>query len=231
MQLRQPRQRHADVARGNDDRDPLRHESPSDERERLRRRAIEPLGVIDDAEDGLLLGRLGDESQDGESDEIRVRGIPGAQSEGDGKRLALRVRQALPEFEVVRGELLKRRVWELHLAFHADRSGDAERSSALNGVFQQRRLADARLSMDDEHAAVSLAGGLQQPVDGLALREASDKLLGRRCRGGAHPGRWSIHVVPQSVGGHPLGSRLRIPGMRMVSPRRHDQALPTQMKE
>ncbi len=199
VKLRQPRQGRTDLARGEDDCDPLGHESSGHECECLRGRAIEPLGVIDEPEHRLLLGRLSQESEDRESDEIGVRRIAGAESEGDGKRLSLRVRQALHELEARRGELLKRRIGKVHLALDADCPGDAKRARHLDGVSQQGGLADAGLAVNDQHTAVPRARGLKQPVNGLALRAAPDKLLGRRCRGGIRPGRRSAHLCSTSV--------------------------------
>ena len=50
----------ARLARGEDEPDPLGEQAPRDEPEGLRRGLIEPLGVVDDAEERVLLGDLGE---------------------------------------------------------------------------------------------------------------------------------------------------------------------------
>ena len=55
------------------ERDSVGAEAASDERERLRRLGVEPLCVIDDAEERLRGGRLGEQVEDGEPDKVPVR--------------------------------------------------------------------------------------------------------------------------------------------------------------
>ena len=94
-----------------------------------------------------LLGGLRQQAEDRQSDEERIRRLPGAEPERDGERVALRIREALHEFEARRAQLLKRGVGELHLPLDADRAGDPEVAPRLDRVLQQRRLADAGLSV------------------------------------------------------------------------------------
>ncbi len=65
----------------------------ADERKGARRGTIEPLRVVDDTEQRPLLGGLGQQAEDRQSDEEGARGLPGGQAEGHRKRLALRIRQ------------------------------------------------------------------------------------------------------------------------------------------
>jgi hypothetical protein len=90
-ELRESRWRVARLAHREHDRDPLRQQPARHERERARRRTIEPLRVVDDAQEGLLLGSFGQHAEDGQSDEEAIRGLARSEPERDGKRLALRV--------------------------------------------------------------------------------------------------------------------------------------------
>ena len=60
---------------GADDRDPLGEEAAGDEPEDLLRRLVEPVRVVDDADERLLLGDLGEERQRGEPDQEPVRAL------------------------------------------------------------------------------------------------------------------------------------------------------------
>jgi hypothetical protein len=55
-----------------DECDPLREEPPSDETEDLCGRVVEPLRVVDDADERLLLGDLGEKRQRSESNEESI---------------------------------------------------------------------------------------------------------------------------------------------------------------
>ena len=58
--------------RGAHERDPLGEEAAGDEPEDLRRGVVEPLRVVDDADERLLLGDLGEQRQRGEPDQEPV---------------------------------------------------------------------------------------------------------------------------------------------------------------
>ena len=64
-----------------------------DERERQRRGPIEPLRVVDDAQQRTLLGHLGQQAEHGQADQEAIRARPGAQAEHGPQRVALRRRQ------------------------------------------------------------------------------------------------------------------------------------------
>ena len=64
-QFRQPHRLHVAVgpACGEDDGDRLGEQAAGCEGERLRRGTVEPLGVVDQADEGLLLGCLGEQAE------------------------------------------------------------------------------------------------------------------------------------------------------------------------
>jgi hypothetical protein len=75
--LREAHERIDRLPRREDDRDPLGEQAARDEREHTGRRAVEPLRVVDDAEQRLLLRRLRQQVQNGEPDEERIRSPSG----------------------------------------------------------------------------------------------------------------------------------------------------------
>ena len=68
----------ARLACGEDDPDRLRQQATGDEGERQRRRLVEPLRVVDDAQQRPIVGRLRDQAQDRQAHEEPVRGAAGA---------------------------------------------------------------------------------------------------------------------------------------------------------
>ena len=176
VDLGQAPQRLAHLPRAEHDGDPLGREAASREPEDLCRRAIEPLGVIDHAEEAALSRRLGEESENREGDEEPVRSRPQTQSEGDVERVALRARQTLTKSQDRRAELLNRGKRELHLALDPGRSDDSHGRGPRHRVVEERRLADPRLAMDDERAAVPVASGLHEPVKGRSLAFPAQQL-------------------------------------------------------
>ena len=87
------RARRRDSRTANTNPDPLRQQPARHERERLRGHPVEPLRVVDDAHERLLLGGVGQQAQDGQPDEEALRRRPGAQAERRAQRVALRARQ------------------------------------------------------------------------------------------------------------------------------------------
>ena len=141
--------------------------------------------------------------EDRQPDQERIRGRPGAQPERDGERVALRVAAGAPSSSRI-GE---HSCWsaangELHLALDAGGAGDAEVRRRLDRVLEQGGLADARVAVHDQDAAVPAARGVQQPVEHLALALPAEQPLRR----GA--------LVTIARASMPLGRGLRISGMR-----------------
>jgi hypothetical protein len=68
---------------------------------------------------------------------------------------------------------MKPRVGQLHLGFHPEDLRDAEACGLFRGVAQQRRLADARLTPNDENAATAIPRIVQKRFERLALSSAA----------------------------------------------------------
>ena len=160
-ELREAGQSGAHVTRREHEHDPLRQQAARHERERSGRCAVEPLRVVDHAQKRLLLGGLGEETENREPDKKRARRLSGAEPEGDAERVPLRIRQTLAELQDRRTELLQRRVVELHLPLDARSPNDAKILTHLDRVVEQCGLADARLSVHDQDPAAPLACSLE----------------------------------------------------------------------
>ena len=167
------------LARGEHDHDPLGQKAARHEREYSSRRVVEPLRVVDETEQGLPLGGLRQQAEDGEPDEERIRSPSGTQAERDLQGLALGLGQVLLEIEDRRTELLKCRERELHFPFDADRAGDPEVCPRLDRRLEQCGLADARLAVDRQYAAVAVARGFQQAVEHRVLALSAEQLPAR----------------------------------------------------
>ena len=112
------------LAHGEDQPDRLRAQPARHERERLRRRRVEPLRVVDDADQRPLLRRVGQQAQDRQPDEEPVRRVAVAQAERRAERIALRAGQALEPVHERRAQLLQPGERELHLRLDARRADD-----------------------------------------------------------------------------------------------------------
>ena len=193
VKLRPATERPDRLSRREDHRDPLGQEAAGDEREHARRRVVEPLRVVDDTQEGLVLGRLRQQVENRQPDQERIRRPPGVQPECNFEGGALRIRQALQNAEALRAQLMEGGERELHLGFDADGAGHPEVRAGLDGVLEQRRLADARLAVDRKHAAVALACRLQHAVEDLALALSSEQPHARGPRD--HPKRTLLAVA------------------------------------
>src|SRR6185436_6054498 len=103
------------LARGEDHHDPLGQEAARHEGEYSSRLVVQPLRIIYETEQGLLLGGLRQQVEDGEPDEERIQRPSSTQAERDLHSLALGLGQVLYEIEARRAQLLKCRERELHL--------------------------------------------------------------------------------------------------------------------
>ena len=163
------------LAHGDERRDAFRAEPAPHERQRHRRLVIEPLRVVDDDEDGLRAGCLGDEAQDREADEERVEGVVLRLAEHGVECASLRFGQSLDAVEEQEHQLVHCRVPEDHLRFDADDADDTEAGCAVDRVLDQRRLPDAGGAGEQERAGDAAFGVAEECVDRGALGGAADE--------------------------------------------------------
>ena len=132
-----------------DERDRLGQEAMSDKAEGLLRRLVEPLRVVDDADQGLLLGQLAHEREGREPDHEPVRSRAGTEPEHGRQRLALWLWKPFELTQHRGADLVEPAVGELELGLDSDGARDAPAIEPVREVVEQRALADARLAAKD----------------------------------------------------------------------------------
>src|SRR5882672_6988635 len=178
--LRQSDERFTNGARGEQQSNLLGNKAPSNECESRGRSLIEPLRVVDDAEERSVFGGLGQQTQDSEADKEWARSVPWGESECDAKRVPLRRRKAHPEREDGCAQLLKGRERELDLPFDPHRLCDPKGVPLLHDVIEQRRLADSRLAVNDQDRATPGARRLEEFLEQLALAATANEVRPQR---------------------------------------------------
>ncbi|MDA0161379.1 hypothetical protein OM076_13965 [Solirubrobacter ginsenosidimutans] len=86
-----------------------------DERQDLSRGAVEPMRVVDQADQRCMLGGLAEEAQHGEADQKAIRCFAGVEAERRGQRVALRRRQTLESIQQRGAQLLEAGERQPHL--------------------------------------------------------------------------------------------------------------------
>ena len=72
-----------------EEQDRLGLEPPADELQHLARRRVEPLGIVDEADQGTLGGSLREQAEHGETHDKSIRSVARLQPERDTQRLLL----------------------------------------------------------------------------------------------------------------------------------------------
>ena len=93
----------------------MRGSSRADELERHGRRLVQPLDVVDDADQGTLLGHLAQQGERRQADVEDVRSDAQPHSERRAEGLHLRCGQPVHPIQVGDAELVQAREGELHL--------------------------------------------------------------------------------------------------------------------
>ena len=155
---------------------------------------IEPLRVVDDTGQRLLLGDLGDQRERGQPDQEPAGHRAGAAAEHRRERVPLRGGQPVQVVQHGRAELVQASVDQLHLRLDADGPCDVPASDLAGQVVQQRALAHARLAPQHGDPAPASERVGDKPVELLALAAASEE---RRGRAGIVTRRRPPCVVPR----------------------------------
>jgi hypothetical protein len=184
--------------RREDQRDRFGEQAAGDEGERVHRGLVEPLGVVDEADQGLILCDVGQQAQRGKADQETVGCVPAPQGERRLQRIALGGREPIEPVEERRAELVEPGERELHLGLDTSGARDAAPGCVARQVLQQRRLADPGFATQDEHPAPPLAGARQELVQRVALAAATTQAP--RTAPGHHHRRSSTRLVSLSRG-------------------------------
>ena len=171
VQFRQSGQRVARLAGREHHPDRVGGQPPGDEAQGLRRRLVQPLLVVDHADQRALPGHVAEQAEHGQPDQEPVRRRPGGQPERGPQGIALRHRDPVEVVRHRRAQLMEPGEGQGHLGLHARRA----RHPAPGGrgprgqVVQQRGLAHARVTADHQGAAPAALDRLDEPVEGGAF--------------------------------------------------------------
>lgn len=145
-------------------------EAARHERERLGRCLVEPLGVVDEADQRLLLRGVRQQAQHRQANQQAVGRLAGRESERRGECVALGAWQVRQPFQQRYAQLMQAGERDLHLGLRAGNPHDPTPGAHRRQVVQQRRLADARLTAQHEHTAAAAPHVVQQTTQGPRAR-------------------------------------------------------------
>jgi hypothetical protein len=164
------------VAGGEQAHHPLGLQPPGGEGQRLRRRAVQPLGLVDQAQQRPLLGRLAEQAQHRHRDQEPVVGpareapaLRGAEAEGAAEGRRLRAGQPAGQAQHGPEQLVQGGERQLGLGLDPGRPEHRHPLGLPGGMVEQRGLAGAGLAADHQHPAARPAGVREQPFQGVAL--------------------------------------------------------------
>ena len=172
------------VASGEEHDDALALQPPRDEQQRVGRRHVEPLRVVDEAQDRPFLGELRQQRQHGDRDQEPVVAAALPEAQRALERGGLGRGQVVAQSQGGPDELMQAGERELGLRLDAASREDVRADREDASLVEERGLADARLAPDDECPAAGRAGGLEQPDDVLAFPPASAEHGAMLRRGG-----------------------------------------------
>jgi hypothetical protein len=120
----------------------------------------------------MLVCDFREQGQHRQADEKPLRCRSTTYPEDHPQCLALGRRKPFEMVEHGRKHLMQRRERQLHLGFDPHGACDLQVRRGLDGVLQQRRLADAGLASHDQRVALALAKGREHIVEPRALDTA-----------------------------------------------------------
>ena len=163
------------ITQGENDHDRLRRKPACDEAEDLGRCPVEPLPVIDQADQWLGFGNVGEEREDGKPDEEPIRDRAKPQSKRRGQCLALWTRQTFELIEERRAELVEPGEGQFHLRLHPGRAHDSTTCGVPKDVVEQGALADAGRASHRDGGARAGSCVCDQPIQPGAFLPPSDE--------------------------------------------------------
>jgi hypothetical protein len=155
--------------------DRFRVQPPGHERQDLGRGLVQPLRIVDQAQQRLLRGHLRQQAQHSQANQETIRCAGRTQAERDAESVALRPGQGAAAVQHPAAELVQRREGQLHLRLDTLSACHEEVRCRVGCVAEQRGLADASLTADDQRPAAAGPYLRQQLVEGHALPGAGAK--------------------------------------------------------
>jgi hypothetical protein len=138
-----------------DDRDPLREKASTDKTQDVRGRLVEPLRIVDDADEGGFVRDVCQQAEHCHADEEPVRWIAPIQAESGGECGRLWRWEVLEPLEKRPTKLVQTRKGELHLRLDTRSADDSAVGSTFGEIVEERRLADSGFSAQDERLAAA----------------------------------------------------------------------------
>ena len=154
----------ARLARGEDHGDRLGQQPAGRERQALHRGLVEPLRVIDQAGQRLVLRRGGQQAQHRQPDQEPVRSLALPHAERDRERVALRPRQLVEPAEHRHAQLVQPGERQLHLGLHPPGPDHPKPRRPAGRIVQQRRLPDPGLAAHHQHRTPASPRLIQHPI-------------------------------------------------------------------
>ncbi len=140
---------------------------------------VQPLSVVDDPDQRLLLGDLGEQAEDGQTDDEAIGRRSARRPNAVFERVTLRAGQ--PPADRAPGRTADASPHtRAPSRTRCPRSRDATPRRALHQVLQQRRLADPRFAAHDQHLALTRAHTRQQSIESVALVAPTAQHMPRR---------------------------------------------------
>src|SRR5262249_26523027 len=127
---------------------PSRHQAQD-----LTRGAVQPLGVLDEAEERSLLCCHRQQTEYCKPDQEAIGGRPGGQAQRNFEGAFLRRRELIDLTGHGRAELVDPREGELHLRLDTCQFDHPKSGSLTRHVTQERCLSDARITVDQQRLA------------------------------------------------------------------------------
>ena len=163
----------AEAGGGEHQPDRLVRHAPGDEAEHVGGSAVQPVRVVDQAQQRPLGRGLYEQPERRQRDEELGGRRAAAHPEGRGERVTARFRQTVEAVEQRAAELMQARERQIHLLLHADGAHDTAVGLPPGKTFQQRGLAGAAVTAQHERASVAAADVGDQAIQCPALTLAS----------------------------------------------------------
>ena len=162
-------------SRREEEHDGVGDESLGREQQCIGRRPVEPLCIVDDDEQRPRFGSRGEQVQRRRAGREAVERRRLTEPERASKHVCLRGRELWQVVEQRPEQLEQARELELGLGLDSERPQDRHSLGALNGVIEQRSLADPGFAAHEERAAAPTSSLQQQLVDAGARGVPTDE--------------------------------------------------------
>ncbi|HEY2296801.1 MAG TPA: hypothetical protein VGH43_03650 [Jatrophihabitans sp.] len=152
------------LADGHHHRDRLGREPPRDEAENLHRGVVEPLRVVDQAHQRLVLSGFSQQAERGKTDQEAIGRLTVDQAEGGTQGGSLRFRQAVDMVDDLGAQLVQPGVREFDLGLHAADPGNSEVRRPPGQIAEQCGFPHPGFTADYERFALAVLDTSKQVV-------------------------------------------------------------------